>query len=189
MSNEFKDYLNDLKNAPDGSVDHNRWLCYKYPWLIPHNRWTDEEDPEYDYSYTELDSMPNGWRRTFGEQMCEEIQKLLEEADWVDKYRILQIKEKFGSLRWYDSSVPESIRERLDKVIQKYEEISARTCFICGAPATKISMSWICPWCDKCAAEQEYEAFEPIEKYFKDQETPYADGGTFRWVSIEPFGH
>jgi len=188
MSNEYLDWLHDLRDAPVGTEDHNRWLCLMFPWLVPHNRWTDEEIEDFDYSWTELDAMPDGWRKAFGEQMCEEIQKLLKEADWVYKYRILQIKEKFGYLHWYDSSVPESIKERLNQIIRKYEDLSARTCFICGAPATKISTGWICPWCDDCA-EKKREHFIPIDEYFKKIEEPEWDDSTFHWISIEPFGH
>ena len=188
MSNEYKDWIEDQKNAPIDSPDHNYWLCYKYPWLIPHNHWTDEEIEDFDFSYTELDGMPEGWKKAFGEQICEEIQKLLEEADYVYKYRILQIKEKFGGLRWYDNTVPESIRERLNAIITKYEDLSERTCVECGAPATKISTGWISPWCDKCA-EEIHDNFVPIDEWFKKQETPFADGITLHWVSIEPFSH
>ena len=35
---------------------------------MPRNRWTGEVPEDYDYSYTELDSMPDGWRKAFGEQ-------------------------------------------------------------------------------------------------------------------------
>lgn len=150
MSNEYLEWLNDLRDAPEGTIDHNRWLCLKFPWLVPRNRWTDEEIKDFDYSWTELDAMPDGWRKAFGEQMCEEIQKLLEEADWVYKYRILQIKEKWGCLHWYDSTVPESIRERLNAIIQKYEDLSKKTCINCGAPAKWKSLGCIAPWCDKC---------------------------------------
>ena len=83
MSNELRDWIEDLKNAPIGSEDHNRWLCMKYPWLLPRNRWTDKEIEDYDYSWTELDAMPEGWREAFGEQMCEEIQKVLEDRKSV----------------------------------------------------------------------------------------------------------
>ena len=49
--------------------------------------------------------MPEGWRKIFGIQMCKEIKRaLLEDGrKKLYKYRITQIKEKFGSLRWYDS--------------------------------------------------------------------------------------
>ena len=184
---ERTEYVEELKNAPDGSVDHNHWLCINYPWLIPHNKFTDTVSEDFDYSWTELDAMPDGWRKAFGEQMCEEIQQLLEPIGYEYKYKILQIKEKFGYLRWYSKGVPKEINEQYNAIIRKYEDLSARTCFICGEPATKISTGWICPWCDKCASEYEYDVFVPIDEWFKEQETPFADGGTFRLVSIEPF--
>ena len=135
------------------TIEENKELCKNYPWLYPRNVWTDEPVEDYDYSYTLLDDMPNGWRIAFGKQMCEEINNVLKKADWVNKYRIIQIKEKFGSLRWYDSTVPAEISDEIQDIIEKYEEISARTCISCGKPATRISTGWICPWCDDCSKE------------------------------------
>lgn len=151
MSNEYLEWLNDLRKEPEGTIDHNHWLCIIFPWLIPHNRYTDEELLTYNYNYTELDEMPEGWRKAFGEQMCFEIKNLLEEADYEDKYRITQIKEKYGKLCWYDEGVPEQIYDRFLEIISKYEKLSNRTCIKCGKPATKISTGWITPWCDDCA--------------------------------------
>lgn len=151
MSNEMEDQLEYFKNSPINSKEHNRWLCYKYHWLIPHNRYTDEELLNYDYTYTELDEMPEGWKKAFGEQLCEEIEKLLEEVNYQDKYRITQIKEKYGELCWYDNGVPKQIYDRFLEIIHKYEKLSHKTCIKCGKPATKISTGWITPWCDDCA--------------------------------------
>ena len=155
--------------------ERNRKLCERYPFLIPANPWTgvrmtcagfwpDEPErvPEYDYEYTELDDMPDGWRIAFGEQMCEEIREALlkhggEEA--LDRYRIAQIKEKFGALRWYDFDG----NEDTDAVIDKYEAISERTCIQCGKPAWCISTWWISPWCEECAKTVNGEVV-PIDK-------------------------
>lgn len=140
----------------------NKKLCERYPFLIPRNCWTDKTiwnkrirkrnwryvEP---YSYTELDEMPEGWRKAFGIQMCEEIREVLIKGNYLRDYRIAQIKEKFGALRWYDEGTPDSIYKKIQDIIYKYEEISARTCINCGKPATKISTGWICPFCDKCA--------------------------------------
>lgn len=144
----------------------NRELCDRYPFLIPSNRWSGkkiteaqdggywpgspDEIPEYDYDYTELDSMPDGWRVAFGEQMCEEIRDALlngggEEA--LNEYRILQIKEKYGSLRWYDLNGNEDTL----RIVDKYERRSETTCITCGEPATQVSLGWISPFCDDCA--------------------------------------
>jgi hypothetical protein len=103
---------------------------------------TAEVHPDYDYSYTELDSMPTGWRKAFGLQMCDEIKEAL--GDQLHDYRITDIKEKYGSLRWYDAGANESVYN----VISKYEKISAITCISCGDPATKVTKGWISPYCD-----------------------------------------
>jgi hypothetical protein len=47
-------------------------------------------------SYTELDAMPDGWRKAFGIQMCKDLKKVLKQYNYLYKYRIMQIKEKYG---------------------------------------------------------------------------------------------
>lgn len=140
----------------------NKKLCKRYPFLIPTNRWTGK--PCWDkkkrknmtwytapYSYTELDLMPEGWRKVFGEQMCEEIREALIKADYLYDYRITDIKSKWAELRWYDFG---NTKEGYE-IIDKYTKLSRRTCIRCGRPATKLSCGWIDPYCDKCASELE----------------------------------
>ena len=67
------------------------------------------------------------------------------------KYRIFQIKEKWGYLHWYDSGYPNN--SKVYDIVRKYEQISAKTCVVCGKPATKMSTGWISPYCDDCAVE------------------------------------
>ena len=166
MSNEYKDWINDLKNSPERSPEHNQYLCIEYPFLIPRNRWTDKVVDDYDYSYTELDEIEEGWR-TLGLNLCEEIkQELLKYEGALDKYRIAQIKEKFGYLRWYDDGIPSG--SKLHEIISKYEEKSKRTCGKCGAPATRITTGWIYPFCDECVPT-------------------YYDGRKFHTIAIEEF--
>lgn len=142
----------------------NRALIERFPFLMPRNRWTDKIPEDFDYSYTELDAMPDGWQKAFGEQLCEEIRAELVRADYLDKYRITQIKEKYGSLRWYDLGCT---KRMLREIIPKYERLSARTCIQCGKPATKISTGWISPYCDTCADKiGRYERFIPVETHF-----------------------
>ena len=104
--------------------------------------------------HTELDAMDKGWRKAFGIQMCKEIRAALLKHGWkvLFKYRIMQIKEKWGELCWYDSYTPKEVFE----VVRKYEDISRHTCIDCGAPATKMSTGWICPYCDNCIGDREY---------------------------------
>ena len=138
-------------------------LIERFPFLIPRNRWTGKVPEDYDYSYTELDSMPDGWRKAFGEQMCEDIREELVRAEYLDQYRITQIKEKYGTLCWYDFGCTERM---LRDIIPKYEHLSARTCIRCGNPATKVSTGWISPYCDTCAGKISHaERFISIEEW------------------------
>lgn len=147
----------------------NKELIENYPFLLPRSRWTGEPDEDYDYSHTELDAMPEGWRIAFGEQMCEEIREALIKANCLDEYRIMQIKEKYGSLCWYDGGAPREVHE----IIRKYERLSKRICIHCGKPATKISTGWISPFCDECVENNPYKAYNhyvPIKEWFKEEE-------------------
>lgn len=162
MSNEYKDWLEDLKNAPIDSNDHKRWLLMEYPWLRMEEK---EEvvyfDLEEDKIYTFIDCAPRGWAKLC-EDLCAELKPLLKKVGYVDKYKLYQVKEKYGGLRWYDGGAPTEIYSEYCALIRKYEDLSYKTCCICGAPATKMSTGWISPFCDKCA-EGVNDRFEPIE--------------------------
>lgn len=106
--------------------------------------------------------MPHGWRIAFGEQLCSELKAELEKGDILDEYRIWQIKEKYGALRWYDNG---NTKAGYD-ILSKYEELSARTCITCGKPATRITRGWISPYCDDCCPQNEPSI--PIGEYYLD---------------------
>lgn len=165
MNDEYLDWIKDLHDSTAGSIDHNHWLCLMFPWLIPRNRFTDEIVSRYDYGSTELDAMPDGWRLAFGEDMCFEIKKLLEKVNFEYDYRILQIKEKFGELTWYDRGVPIEIYDEYHNVLDKYTTLSRKTCIRCGNPATKISTGWVNPFCDNCAESVHSELLDIPSTY------------------------
>ena len=87
----------------------NKELIAEYPFLLPRNVFTDEVSDDYDYHYTLLDDMPKGWKKAFGEQLCEELKEALVKEGILEDYRIMQVKEKFGQLRWYDNCCSESV--------------------------------------------------------------------------------
>lgn len=76
---------------------NNNELIEKYPWLKSRNLWTGEEI-DNNNEYTWLDDMPNGWKKAFGLQLCEELDKILKKANYRNDYRISQIKEKWRIL-------------------------------------------------------------------------------------------
>lgn len=98
------------------------------------------------FKESQLFEMPEGWIVGFIEDMLDELQAEVNRSNLND-YNVCQAKEKFGSLRWYDYCG----NDETDKIVKKYENISEHTCCGCGKPATKISLGWICPWCDECA--------------------------------------
>ena len=130
----------------------NNWILVgKYPFLMP-KYWNREEmrykiDENYHYTYTELDAMPEGWRKAFGEMMCEEIYNALVDCGGLDNYRIEDIKEKYGFLRWHSSPSYKEVEE----IIDKYSTLSENICVICGKPDVPITNNgWISPYCKKC---------------------------------------
>lgn len=153
MSNEYKDWIKDK----------NYELCQRYPFLIPRNLRTDEVSDEYDYSRTKLDSMPLGWNIAFGEIMCEEIRDELIRVNYLNHYRILDIKEKYGSLRWYDAGAPKD--SNIHDIIMKWEHISNYVCQTCGSTKNVMNTAgyWIESICKDCAKKREEKIVQKIE--------------------------
>ena len=129
------------------SIEENKKLIERYPFLQCRNDWTGEIIEGYEYTY--LDDLPEGWAKTFGLYLCEDLREALIAADFLNEYRVVQVKEKFGSLRWYDNGYPRD--SNVGKVIRKYETISEHVCVICGKPDVKMVYSgWISPYCEDC---------------------------------------
>ena len=164
--------------------EENKKLCGKYPFLA----WRGDplyagyaEEGELDYGYTWEDEVPKGWRKAFCPKMWDELKAILEKADYVDKFRFVQIKEKYGALRLYYNGVPEEIYDELEAWVFKYEKLSEEACIRCGKPAKYMSIGWISPWCEDCAKEitgavidindvdEYYSApIEEKQKFYKD---------------------
>ena len=118
---------------------------------------------------TELDDMDWGWRKAFGIQMCKEMKAALLRAGGrkaLHSYRITQIKEKYGELRWYDIWG----YEETNKIIEKYAYISRHTCIDCGKPADYITKGWIEPYCKDCLpARIDPEDKEQVYTYYTEE--------------------
>lgn len=144
---------------------YNKALIVKYPFLLPRNRWTDKVAEDYDYTYTELDAMPRGWRIRFGEEMVEEISQELRKYNFEDGYRIVQIKEKWGGLRWYDGGVP--LASAVHDIIRKYENLSYKICIECGDLAVYETICWISPYCANCIDKRDHYRELTVEDYLE----------------------
>ena len=114
--------------------NRNRELIEEYPWL----------DIGYE-QLTLLDTLPVGWHGLILD-MCKEIKGELVKYDLVSKYQVVEAKEKWYELRWYDglddlSPMPPAITD----IVRKYEIQSREVCMMCGAPKPKDQML-----CDVC---------------------------------------
>lgn len=66
------------------------------------------------------------------------------------KYRAAQVKEKFGTLRFYMTAET----DEMDKLIEEAEKASAVTCEYCGQPGKLRTKGWLFTLCDKCDEER-----------------------------------
>lgn len=128
---------------------YNKWLCKRYPFLIPRNVFSDEICWDKKYSWTLSEEFPKGWWKAFGLQFCEELREDLIKCNYLNKLRFDQIKEKYGQLRVYTNGIP--IGSQVYEIIEHYSVLSENICIICGKPNTPmIDTGWISPECYEC---------------------------------------
>lgn len=133
----------------------NKKLIKKYPWLLPLNVWTRQPLKDYDYSWTEWDAIPKGWRIAFGDMFLKELGA----AIGNDYFFIEQIKEKYGELRMYAVCT-----KKAQEVIDKYMVLSRNICIDCGRPDVPSTKGgWILPLCRKCYNGNNYDSDMDIE--------------------------
>ena len=136
-------------------------LIEKYPFLeIKDNSCYTTLPPN---KYTWLDDLEDGWRKAFGEDLCNELLDALTEEGNLYEFQFSQIKEKYGSLRLYCYGYES---ERTRDVISKYEELSAYICGHCGKPARYITEDWIYPLCEDCISKVQ-GGYVPIEEFYE----------------------
>lgn len=91
------------------------------------------------------DSVPCGWADIFN-KLCEDVESRLTDKE-LDELEILDVKEKYGSLRIYHNM------DKIDDLVNACEKLTAETCINCGKHATHTSKGWILPFCDDCPEE------------------------------------
>lgn len=108
-------------------------LKEKYPKIFENIHWANYGFPE---TWTDLI-----------DNLCKEIQDYCDLHDDF-QVRCVQVKEKFGGLRFY---VEES-DSGIDEIIRKYEKQSIKMCQQCGCTDKEVFVvgSWIKYWCQPC---------------------------------------
>lgn len=109
---------------------------------------------------------PDGWKT-----IVEETDAMLAYLD--PDYEIQQVKEKFGTLRYYyEGGKTQLVRDIMDAVVRQAERESAYTCEECGnssrrsdsskgieydpSAVTKTSGYWYKTICDSCDVDKRY---------------------------------
>ena len=85
----------------------------------------------------------NGWFRLI-DQLSADI-TLLDERDGSQTIAV-QVKSKYGGLRFYIESGTDAVIEAIDKA----EDLSLKTCEYCGEPGTTRDDGWVSTMCAKC---------------------------------------
>lgn len=159
----------------------NKELCERYPFLIPRNVWTDEicwVNKKYDN--TLADDFPRGWWKAFGLMMCEELREELISQNYLDKFRVFDIKEKYGALKFYYGSAPFSV-DNIENIIDKYSHLSENICIKCGKPdVPMINTGWYSPYCYDCFRNmikymEHYYYIKHIDNYVVETEDEIKD--------------
>jgi hypothetical protein len=101
-----------------------------------------------------------GWFQII-ESLCAQIQHHIDwkneqkekydRGEGCDQVTVLQIKEKFGGLRFYYSGGDASI----DGMVRMAESWASRSCEVCGKPGESRSGGWIRTLCDEHEAEHQ----------------------------------
>lgn len=88
----------------------------------------------------------DGWYQVI-DNLCQNIQEYIDNNDLGFQPEVVQVKEKFGGLRFYITAGDDKIYKMIDDA----ESVSDRTCEICGNPGKGITVGrWMETRCKEC---------------------------------------
>lgn len=98
------------------------------------------------------------------------------------KIKILQIKEKFGTLRVYPDfrEFDEEKRKLLQAAVNEAEAKSAVTCEACGQPGTSDGPNWAKTFCAEHHRERKETGKNPLQKIWEARNGGTADTQVMR---------
>jgi hypothetical protein len=116
--------------------------------------WIDKLSIDYPLMFTDRFALPavgNGWKDIII-GMCRDIAAI----DKDSIVRVLQVKEKFGGLRFYYGveggyEGNKDLWKEVEKIVRAGEAEAYKTCEYCGIqPATQTKSMWIKTLCEPC---------------------------------------
>jgi hypothetical protein len=144
----------------------------KYPMLFPNGH------PRCGFS------VDYGWWPLLT-TLCDDLMKIVEESPLPMEekaFRVDQVKEKFGGLRFYLGAVHESISEKVYERVTESESLSFKVCEKCGQPGSEGGLGWIKTLCDDCQNEMEREAVQGNGRMDRARNALVTKMGLVRWL-------
>jgi hypothetical protein len=122
----------------------------QYPWLKGSSQYVGEDNDGFDL----LDCLPDGWVKAFGKLLCEDLDREIKRAGLEKEFQLLDMKEKYGTIRIYCSPTTPAIRN----IIRTYERISESVCSCCGTieDVRMVTFGWVSPYCKQCFKNVEH---------------------------------
>ena len=132
MSNEYKDYMNDLR-----AIFNDKMY-------------------EVDFLY---DGWRNSFVPAMMDEMFYALGSYVEDFEVYqikEKYGTLTIQKGWKDREYTEDEFNDidGINAELNLIIEKYRKISGHTCVQCGGKATFFSSHWVIPWCKNCRSTQ-----------------------------------
>ena len=93
--------------------------------------------------------------------LCLDITDIYKKRNLKVAVKPLQIKEKYGSLRFYcdidaendvemDKELLDEICNEVFEAVSKWEDVSERTCELCGKDGERRGFGWVTTRCEEC---------------------------------------
>jgi hypothetical protein len=135
----------------------DEYLCKVYPKIFA-NRYKDMTETAMCWGF----DCGDGWFQILN-QLCNNIQHHLnwknEDSEVVAQVVADQVKEKFGTLRFYYTGGDDYI----SGLVSMAESMSGVTCEECGAPGESGGSGWITTLCETHRAEREQQRAERLK--------------------------
>lgn len=101
------------------------------------------------FKWTEYIECGPGWYALLND-LCRNLEKLIEkyiEEHGNEYYPCAsQVKEKYGSLRFYMSTST----DKMEELIKEAEDLSAKICEVCGKAGKVYADGWVVTRCEEC---------------------------------------
>ena len=116
-----------------------------------------------------------GWKDLI--EVLEEVRKLYNNAHPEQRIEILQVKEKYGTLRYYINAAPTWFHTLVDTI----EHQSGHVCEMCGKAGTRRTDGWVLTLCGVCA-KKEGRGLTEIEQAMENKGIPLEKAWLFSSV-------